>query len=249
MPFVTAGLLCLPALAFAQPSKSIATTVAYTVSPDTNNAAADTRSNTVAPPPDSITTFEQLDMPFEMEMEFSKLSPKGVLLFRDEFQQMHDGYYGQAQRTIKVWYIDDHIIGYVLEQPFDAGTDPAIRKQKINIPVSWCCVPTIVGHPEHCAATLGQLREIEAGNGCTGWHLKLPPPIEFEHPIKLQKPKKDKTRANKDSTNAAGFGHAGKTSDKEKRDRKKKEKKDTPFEQVSTSQPAIDSTTVSSVKP
>ncbi len=186
---------------------------------NTTNAQQDTTNEVTPAYPDSIITFEKLEMPIEMEMEFSRLQPKEALLFRDEFQQMYDGLFGQSVRTFKVWYIDDHIIGYILDKPFDAGDDK-VRKCKINIPVTWCCLPAIEGHTEHCAATLTDLRTSTTSNHCTGWHIKLPPPIVFNPVGKLQKVKKSKKGVVTDST-AANFGHSEKSSSKKESKKKK----------------------------
>ncbi|HVX50660.1 MAG TPA: hypothetical protein VHB48_10910, partial [Chitinophagaceae bacterium] len=187
--------------------------------PDTSNSSSLPAFKTTGGD-DSIVTFEQLEMPIEMEMEFSRLQPKGVLLFRDEFQQMHNGMLGEAIRTLKVWFIDDHIIGYTLEKPFDAAGGK-IKRQKINIPVTWCCTPAIEGHTQHCAITLAEVHADETANKCTGWHIKLPPPIKFQAPVKLQKVKKRK----KKNTGDGSFGHVQTTTGKAKQQKKKKDKK------------------------
>lgn len=182
--------------------------------------------------PDSITTFDQLDMPVEMALEFSKLQPAQALLFRDEFQQMHDGVYGEAERTIKVWYIDDHIIGYIIERPFDAGS-VKLRKSKINIPVTWCCNPSVAGHEQHCVTSLAELRAAQAANKCTGWFVKLPDAYGLN-----PKPTVHYDRKNTRPAPEVGeFGHAQKTGTLPARKKKGKHG----FEQYDT--PATDSTT------
>jgi len=215
---------------------------AQTIVDTTATALVSNRTNTTTPaPPDSIVTFEQLDMPIEMEIELSKLSPVGIKLFHDEFQGMHNGLYGEAIRTLKIWYIDDRIIGYVIEKPFDAGPNAnSTIKKKINIPVTWCCTPAIEGHTEHCANTIDILRATQTANKCTGWHLKLPPPIQFQAPVKLQKRSKKDIQNEKDST-AAAFGHQEKTSDKPAK--KKKGKKGQGFDQSSLDTPAASDST------
>lgn len=222
---IIAALTCLPCIGYGQPvaKNDGAQAPVTTVYP----AAGDTTHSTGNKPvrPDSITTFEQLEMPLEMEVELSRLQPKGILMFRDEFQGMHDGVFGQTLRTLKLWYIDDHFIGYVIDRPVDAGAAARVIKQRINIPVTWLCTPTMVGHTEHSVATITDLRATEAGNKCTGWHLKLPPPIEFHQPEKLLKPKKPKKGQLKDSTaakdsSAAGFGKAGESSKKARKGKK-----------------------------
>lgn len=186
-------------------------------------------------PADSITTFQQLDIPIEMEIELSRVPPKGVLLYHSEFQGMRNTFIGQTIRTIKVWYLDDHLIGYVIERPFDGVQ---VTKQKINIPVEWSCTPAIEGHGEHRVKTLAELHNTESTYKCTGWHLVLPPPIQFQQPVKLQKAKKSKRGEVKDST-AAGFGSAPKTST---RKLKKQNKKQLQTEAAPADIPATDST-------
>lgn len=183
--------------------------------------------------PDSITTFDQLDMPMEMATEFRTLQPNAALLYRDEFQQMHDGLYGQSIRTIKVWYIDDHIIGYILERPFDAGSGPRLRKQKINIPVNWCCTPTVEGHEVHCANSLEDLRGTTAASKCTGWHIQLPEQYMPVQRIKLAK---------KPAPQEGDFGHSKKTDNRSKKKKKGDKGFDQYNEQEPAQQPAVDST-------
>lgn len=232
-------LQCKPFTASAQIAKAnvVSANVTGNVTDTTSAEISDNTAN-----PDSIITFKQLDMPVEMEIEFSRLQPKGVLLFRDEFQQMHNGVYGEAIRTIKVWFIDDHIIGYTIERPFDAGTVKVIKK-KINIPVTWCCTPLVQGHVQHCANTLAELRANQVANKCSGWHIKLPPPLQFQAPLKLKKIKKHK----KDKAKEGDFGHTEKTGDRKKHNRKKKDKKQPGFQPANVL-PASDSTEVKPVK-
>lgn len=145
--------------------------------------------------PDSITSFEQFNMPLDMVMRFTQLTPEGMLMFHDEFQVMQDGLYGQEIMVIKIWYIDDHMIGYIIETPLQKTEGSRVRKSKINLPVTWCCRPTIEGHAEHCAKSLAEVKLDISSYKCIGWHIQMPPPLPPEPKIKLQKvkkPKKDK---------------------------------------------------------
>lgn len=234
----TAGVYAVPAgaallLYFPSVARQADTTVTAAVIPASNTTAGNTANN--AGYPDSIVTFEQLDMPIEMEFELSRVPPKGVLLYHSEFQGMRNSLYGQTIRTIKIWYIDDHLIGYVIERPFDGVKT---IKKKINIPVIWSCTPAIEGHGEHQVATLAALRVTEGTNKCTGWHLVLPPPIQFQQPVKLQKAKKGKRGEATDSTVAA-FGNAPKTSSRKLKKQSKQLQNPIP---PSAESPAADST-------
>lgn len=200
-------------------------------STDTSSAQVNTAAGGY---PDSITSFEQLEMPFEMATEFSRLQPAQALLFRDEFQQMHDGAYGEAERTIKVWYIDDHIIGYVIERPFDV-LHGKIIKHKINIPVTWCCLPQSPNHPQHCTGSLAGLHNMQAENKCTGWFIKLPDAYNLNpKPVMRFDNKKGKNLQPKNGD----FGHTQKTGIVPS---KKKKGKQRGFEQ-DIDVPAVDST-------
>lgn len=234
----TAGVYAIPAgaallLHFPSVARQADTTVATAVIPASHTTVGNAANNLGNP--DSIVTFEQLDMPIEMEMELSRVPPKGVLLYHSEFQSMRNSLYGQTIRTIKVWYIDDHLIGYVIERPFDGVKT---IKKKINIPVIWSCTPAIEGHGEHQVTTLAALRASENANKCTGWRLVLPPPIQFQQPVKLQKVKKSKRGDAADSTIAA-FGNAPKTSSRKLKKQSKQQQASSP---LSTESPATDST-------
>lgn len=246
---VTAVVFCLlPAGAQTQPGNTATArvavdTAAMAIVNNGRNASAN-----VTPPPDSIITFEQLNMPIEMEIELSRLTPEGIKLFHDEFQGMHNGLNGEAIRTLKVWYIDDHIIGYVIERPFDASSNVNnLNKKKINIPVTWCCTPMVEGHAAHCVTTLDVLRTTQLANKCTGWHLKLPPPIEFQGPVKLQKRSKKELRHEKDSI-AAAFGHTEKGGTRPS-SKKKKGARANGFTPSSVDEPAATDSTSSTITP
>lgn len=201
------------------------------------DTAAATRAR---PRLDSITKFEDLDMPPEMMQELDHLSPKGVLLYHDEFQGTHDGVFGLAIRTIKVWYIDDHIIGYSIEKPIDPGPrgSSATRRQKINIPVTWCCVPATGGHDEHCVNSLAALKGTDTTYKCSGWHLKIPDAyndmLEQQTAARLRKLKPQR------APNTGDFGKAPKTDNKS--NRKKKGKPQNAFEENNETPAAADST-------
>lgn len=181
--------------------------------------------------PDSITSFTQFDLPPEMITEFLHMDPKTVLLYHNEFQMLHNGIYGQAEVVIKVWYIDDRIIGYLIETPFDHIGGAHTLKRKINIPVKWACIPTVEGHEEHIANSLNQLRNISAESKCTGWHIQLPDEYEPGPQIKYQKRKPVKPQV-------GDFGKAQITDHKE--DRKKARKN--AFKEQDTAPAAADST-------
>jgi len=165
--------------------------------------------------PDSITSFTQFELPPEMINEFLHMDPKTVLLYHNEFQMLHNGIYGQAEVVIKVWYIDDRIIGYLIETPFDHVGGAHTLKRKINIPVKWACIPTIEGHEEHIASSLNQLRNISSASKCTGWHIQLPDEYEPHPQIKLQKRPVTKPQV-------GDFGKAQITDHKEDRKKAKK---------------------------
>jgi len=200
---------------------------------------ADDTANTVKPYPDSITSFDQFELPPEMINEFLHLPVKDALLYHNEFQMLHDGVYGQAQVIIKVWYIDDHILGYIIETPFDHLNGAHVLKRKLNIPVTWCCMPAIEGHDQHCVATLADVRTMTVANKCTGWHIKLPDPYEPQISTKLQK------RPNTQPVKGE-FGHAEKTGTQPAK--KKKGKKEPGFQQADDEKPAADSTGAKPVK-
>lgn len=190
---------------------------------------ADSATSTPKQRPDSITKFEDLDMPPEMMQEFDHLSPRGVLVYHNEFQGTHDGVYGQAIRTIKVWYIDDHILGYSIEKPIDPGPggSTAIRKQKINIPVTWCCIPATPGHEEHCVNSITVLRGTDTTYKCSGWHIKIPDAYNDM----LEEATANRLRKTKPQAPKVGdFGKAPKTDNKSSR--KKKGKPQNGFEEA-----------------
>jgi len=191
---------------------------------------ADTTATGRKARPDSITKFEDLDMPPEMMQEFDHLSPNGVLVYHNEFQGTHDGVFGQAIRTIKVWYIDDHVVGYSIERPIDPGPggSTAARKQKINIPVTWCCIPTVAGHDEHCVNSLTALKGTDTTYKCSGWHIKIPDAYnEMLDQATANRLRKAKPQAPK----VGDFGKAPKTDNKS--NRKKKGKPQNPFDENS----------------
>lgn len=206
--------------------------VAYTTT--VKQADTTTATDDQKPYPDSITSFDQFELPPEMIMEFLHMPVNNALLYHNEFQMLHDGYYGQAQVVIKVWYIDDHILGYIIEKPFDNLNGAHTLKRKINIPVTWVCMPAVEGHEQHSVKTLAAVRESTTANHCTGWHIKLPDAYEPQIPSRLQKRQAPKPEA-------GDFGHAEKTSNK---DHKKKGKKDPGFQQEEAAPAASDSTVV-----
>lgn len=180
--------------------------------------------------PDSITNFKQFDLPPEMINEFLHMDPKTAPFYHNEFQMLHNGFYGQAQVIIKVWYIDDHIIGYLIETPFDNAGGHTI-KRRINIPVKWACIPTVEGHEEHTATNLAQVNNITIESKCVGWHIQLPEEYEPGPQIKYQKRKPAKPKV-------GDFGKAQVTDHKE--DRKKARKN--AFKEQDAAPAATDST-------
>lgn len=197
---IVAGMLLIAALLF-----NIAV-VAQPVT-DTLHAAADSSDITSgsgrSADPAIITTFEQFNMPLEMVISFTQLTPKGILLYHDEFQVTRDGVDGLEIMMIKVWYIDDHIIGYIIRTPLEKAGAP-VNKCKIDIPVAWICRPATQGHEEHLAHSLAELRTDEAAYKCTGWHIQMPPPLPPEPQYRFQKAKKTKKQLKEE--NQAGDG-------------------------------------------
>jgi len=209
----------------------------FCVSAKAQMGADTTTNDAVKPYPDSITSFDQFDLPPEMIMEFLHMPVNNALLYHNEFQMLHNGIYGQAQVVIKVWYIEDHILGYIIETPFDNLNGAHVLKRKINIPVTWCCMPAVEGHEQHCVKGLAAVRESTTANKCTGWHIKLPDEYEPQIPGRLQKRQAPKPAAGQ-------FGHQEKTNNKEL---KKKNKKGAGFTQEEAA-PATDSTVAKPVR-
>lgn len=221
-PLIAALLLCFTANAQKQ-----VLVEAGPAKPDTTTAAEEPK-----PYPDSITSFDQFDLPPEMITEFLHMPVNNALLYHNEFQMLHDGVYGQAQVVIKVWYIEDHILGYIIEKPFDNLNGAHVLKRKINIPVTWVCMPAVEGHEQHSVKSLAAVRESTTANHCMGWHIKLPDEYEPQIPTRLQKRAAPKPAA-------GDFGHAEKTSNKQS---KKKHDKKAGFEQPADAPAAADST-------
>ncbi len=159
---------------------------------DSTEGNSDAPTGTTPAHRDSITSFEQFDMPMEVLERFMQLTPAGMLTYHDEFQVIKDGLYGQEIMVIKVWYIDDHMAGYIIETPMMKGEGKRVRKSKLDLPITWCCTPDSANHEEHCVKSLAEVKLDIATYKCKGWHIQLPESLFPEQEMQLPRPKKGK---------------------------------------------------------
>lgn len=166
------------------------------------NKAEDTSRSTQAnyAEPAAISSFNSINIPLEMVSHLNRMSKKEILAMHEELQvttRMDDN--DEAVMTIKIWFADDHIKGYIFYAPLTSTNKIADKKLIINIPVQWRCMSADPNHGQHCSATLGGMEDNETSYKCVNWHLFLPPFPPPPAPPKGKKEHKKKSKVNIDA--------------------------------------------------
>jgi hypothetical protein len=123
---------------------------------------------------DAITTFEDFNIPPEMLVRFEQITPDEIARFHEELQVTKSDEEGNTVILIvKLWFVRDHLVGYIMQAPLDKTTQVTVSKHRINIPVEWVCTPPTRKHQQHFVSSLGDIKTAEEQYKCSGWHIKM----------------------------------------------------------------------------
>jgi hypothetical protein len=124
--------------------------------------------------PNIISSFEDLNVPPEMLMHFSQLTPENIVYFRDELQATQNNEDGiEVILTVKLQFKNNSLVGYIQEAPLEKTTQVTVSKYTVNIPVEWACTPFNKKHQQHYVSSLAAIKTAEDQYKCKNWHIKL----------------------------------------------------------------------------
>jgi len=178
--------------------------------------------------PAYITKLSQAKLPPPMVASIKSLTKDKIYSLQEEYQEnvREDG--EEYVITIKLRFMDDHIIGYIKKAPLRQSNRVEISKTIIDIPVEWC--GTIdSSKATHCVKTLEELEAFAKEVKSSNWHQKdeademaaAKPETSFGKPDNVGKKKK---KGKKDEVKE----EATKETSKEEKPKEEKTKKEKP---------------------
>ena len=121
-----------------------------------------------------ITSFEDLNMPPEMMIHFTQITPENIAALNDELQVTANNEDGVAViLTTRLCFKNNCLVGYIREAPLDKTTQVTVSEYSIKIPIEWVCTPTNKKHRQHYVTTLAAIKMAEDQYKCKDWHIKL----------------------------------------------------------------------------
>jgi hypothetical protein len=143
--------------------------------------------------PNEITKLEDCKLTDEMVFRIKQSGPKEMSELREEFQSIINEDDVEYTVTVKLRFIDDHIMGYIKQAPINNSNHAQYSNKRINVPIEWCCTgnPT---HQQHCVSTLAEVRNYTTTQQCTGWKQKDDGSSIFAKPELPPKGKKGKKK-------------------------------------------------------
>jgi hypothetical protein len=130
-----------------------------------------------------------------MTMHLRAMSPEDIYKMYEEFQVTATDSEGSPEIvTMKLWFANNHIQGYVFYTPLEKARDVFESQVFINVPVQWRCTAARKSHGQHSVTTFAAMQASEYDFKCTGWQLYLPPfpPPPPKPVIAKERKKKDK---------------------------------------------------------
>jgi len=189
--FFVAAMLPMQVTIMALPSPAAAQ-AAFAVNKADDTSRATPVSYTE---PAAISSFTTTNIPPAMVVHLNQMTLAQVINMHEEFQFVtRTADNDEMMMTVKIWFADDRIKGYIFYAPLDRTNKIAEDKSIINMPVQWRCTSNDPSHGTHCSATLADIDANEATYQCSNWHLYLPP---FPPPPLPPKAKKEHRKKSK----------------------------------------------------
>jgi hypothetical protein len=116
-----------------------------------------------------ISKIEDCDIPFEMAYKIKHMKYSELDSMRIEFQKIIKEDEEEKIITIKMRFVNDHIVGYMTKAPIHHSNKYIIINMPINVKIEWCCIPDSTHPTKHCVATRAELIHIDTTEHCKGW--------------------------------------------------------------------------------
>jgi hypothetical protein len=116
-----------------------------------------------------ISKIEDCDIPFEMAYKIKHMKYSELDSMRIEFQKIIKEDEEEKIITIKMRFINDHIIGYMTKAPIHHSNKYIIINMPINVKIEWCCIPDSTHPTKHCVASHAEMIHIDTTEHCKGW--------------------------------------------------------------------------------
>ncbi|MFY7899099.1 MAG: hypothetical protein ACOVNY_02870 [Chitinophagaceae bacterium] len=121
--------------------------------------------------PAYITKLSQVKLPPPMVASIKSMTKDNIYSLQEEYQEniREDG--EEFVITIKLRFMDDHIIGYIKKAPLRQSNRVEISKTVIDIPVEWCGTIDST-KTKHCVKSLEELEAFTKEVKTSNWRQK-----------------------------------------------------------------------------
>ncbi len=139
-----------------------------------------------------ITKFADAGLPGMLLQQIRSYKPEEIVKMHEEFQQNVREDDGEYTITMRLWFEDDHVMGYIKKAPIGNNLKVEVSKTILDIAVEWCGVVDSTKQPI-CVKTMKEMQQASALAKISDWHQKPDEaPVSEQPAMKLNALKKGK---------------------------------------------------------